>query len=530
MSTLDVAVIVLYLLAVLALSAALARGQRDAADYYVGGRQLPWWALGISTMATQSSANSFIGIPAFVALVPGGGLTWLQYELAVPLALWLVMVVLVPRLRGLGLISIYEYLELRFDRPTRRLLSAVFLVSRGLATGVALYAAAVVVQVCTGLPLPWSVLLMGCATVLYDVLGGMRAVVWSDVVQMVVLLLGLVVCLVAALQLVGGWQGAWAAVATAEPARLAAVQSGHGLGDGARAPLWGFVVGGLVLYVAYYGVDQSQVQRQLSASSVGQAQKLLLANALGRFPLTLAYAALGLALAAVLASSEALRAAVPAGRWDYLVPRFIELHLPAGLRGLLVAAILAAAMSSLDSALNSLSAATQRDFLAARLTERRPVLTARLTTLAWGLFIVGVALHAHQFSSNVIEGINRVGALFYGPLLAAFACGMLDARATGAAVRAGVAAGLGANLALFLAFGSDLFWMWWNISGLLVAVATVLLLGRLQPLRPVPPDTMWSWRDLAASLHATRWTAAGLFAYSAAMLAALLLMGVRPAS
>lgn len=528
MSPLDLAIVAAYLAGTLLLSAWLAGANVSPADYYVGSRNLPWWALALSTMATQSSANSFIGIPAFVALVPGGGLSWLQYELAVPLAILVVMVVFVPVFRGLGLVSIYEYLEIRFDRPTRLLLSGVFLVSRALATGVALYAAAVVVQVCTGLPLPWSVLLMGITTVVYDMLGGMRAVVWTDVLQMLVLLFGLVLCGVYAWSAAGGWEGVLAQVS---PARLEALQPGHGVGDGVRAPFWGFLVGGLVLYVAYYGVDQSQVQRQLSAANVAQAQRLLAANALARFPLTLLYAGLGLLLAAACARNEALRAAIPAGRLDFLVPRFIEMVLPAGARGLLVAAVLAAAMSSLDSALNSLSAATLRDFVGERGTPRHQLATARRVTLAWGVLITAIAMQAGSFASNVIEGINRVGALFYGPLLAAFACGILDRRATGPTVRAGVAAGLGVNLLLLLIAGPALFWMWWNVTGVLVAALTCSLLARAAPCqRPVTEvDGAVPLDQLVEQFMAVRGWAVGLLAYSLAMIALLAWFGAQKA-
>ncbi len=501
MSALDWAVIGVYLAATLGLSAWLARSQHDADDYYVGGRAMPWWALAISTLATQSSANSFLGIPAYVALVPGGGLNWLQYELMLPLAMVFVMLVLAPVFRGLALVSVYEYLERRFDRATRLFLSAVFLLSRGLATGVALYAAGVVVQVCTGLPLAWCVVLMGAATVLYDTLGGMRAVVWSDVLQMAVLLGGLAVCMGLALAAAGGWQGLLAA---SDPARLALVSPGHGLGDGARAPLWGFVVGGLILYIAYYGVDQSQVQRQLAARDVAGAQKLLVFNGLARLPLTLLYAGLGLALAAVYAGSESLRAAVPAERLDYLVPRFIELYLPAGLRGLLVAAILAAAMSSLDSALNSLSAATLRDFVQPRLRSPAQALSAsRWVTFVWGLLIIGFGLAVGDLASSVVEGINRVGALFYGPLLAAFVCGILDRRARGPAVLAGVTAGLVTNLALLQGLGAQLFWMWWNLSGLLLAALVTAGLSRLMA-PPAPAQLRATTLDAAALRQAWR--------------------------
>jgi SSS family solute:Na+ symporter len=527
----DWIVITLYLAATLGLAAWLARRQRTPEDYYVGGRTLPWWALAVSILATQSSANSFLGIPAYVALVPGGGMTWLQYELALPLAMLVVMLVLAPVLRGLALVSVYEYLERRFDRATRLTLSAVFLLSRGLATGVAVYAAAVVVQVCTGLPLAWCIVGVGGLTVVYDTMGGMRAVVWTDVVQMAVLLAGIVVCAVFAWQLAGGGAGILAAL---DPSRLAAVEWAHGVGDGARAPLWGFVLGGLVLYVAYYGVDQSQVQRQLSASDVAGAQRALLFNGLARFPLTLLYCGLGLAVGAVFVGHEALRAAVPADRLDYLMPRFIELVLPAGVRGLLVAAILAAAMSSLDSALNSLSAATLRDFvephlLGSRSADRHRLLASRLVTIGWGVAIVGFGLVVGDLATSVVEGINRIGALFYGPLLAAFGCGILDRRARGPGVLAGVAAGLLLNLVLAWGLGPQLFWMWWNISGLVAAVVVTWVVSRLMP-PPAPAQlqgTTLSWPALRASFAAGRRVYLGLLGYGVAMAAVAVGLGVR---
>jgi SSS family transporter len=504
------------------MSAWLARRQQSTADYYVAGRAMPWWALGVSTLATQSSANSFIGIPAFVALVPGGGLTWLQYELMVPVAMIVILVVLMPLLRGLQVISVYEYLERRFDRPTRLVLSAVFLLSRGLATGVALYAAALVVQVCTGLPLPCCIVIMGGVTVVYDSLGGMRAVVWTDVVQMVILLAGVAVCLAYAIALAGGPDQ----VLQAFPAeRLRTLQWAHGLGDGARAPLWGFVVGGLVLYISYYGVDQSQVQRQLSTTSVAGARRMLFLNGLARFPLTVLYVVLGLAVGAAFMQQEALRAAVHAGRVDTLMPRFIELYLPSGVRGLLVAAILAAAMSSLDSALNSLSASTMRDFIEHRVPEHRRVLAGRCTTLAWGVLITVFALAVGDLGGNVVEGINQVGAMFYGPLLAAFLAGALDRRARGPAVLAGVALGLTANLALVQALGAKVFWMWWNISGLVVAVLATMACSRLMPA----PDaarlagTTLARHELAQSWQASRREIRLLSFYSAAIFLILVL-------
>ena len=526
MTTLDWWVIGLYLAGTLGLSAWLARRQETAADYYVGGRTLPWWALAISILATQSSANSFIGIPAYVALVPGGGLTWLQYELMLPLAMIFVMLVLVPVLRGLGVISVYEYLERRFDRRTRWVLSIVFLLSRGLATGVALYAAALLVQVCTGLPLAWSIVVTGGITVIYDTLGGMRAVVWTDVIQMLILVGGIALCAAIAWNLAGGGS---AIVELQDPGRRAAIEWAHGIGDGARAPLWGFVAGGLVLYISYFGVDQSQAQRTLSATGIPGAQRALILNGIARFPLTVAYAGLGLAIGAVAMKEPALRDAIPPGRPDLLVPRFIELYVPSGARGLLVAAIVAAAMSSLDSALNSLSAATLRDFVEPHLGPARALRAGRLVTLVWGVAIMGFAGLASGLSTSVVESINRVGALFYGPLLAAFLCGILDRRARGPAVLAGVAAGLALNLWLAYAMSAQLFWMWWNVTGLVVAAGVTLLGSRLMAL-PMPEQLVGTTIDTAALRPAfgrQRGGVALLLAWAAGCAAVAFWLGVR---
>ncbi|MDP3615820.1 MAG: hypothetical protein Q8R98_28605, partial [Rubrivivax sp.] len=336
-----------------------------------------------------------------------------------------------------------------------------------------------------------------------------------------------VLCGSIAWNLVGG--GA-AIIAAHEPARLAAVEMAHGLGDGARAPLWGFVAGGLVLYIAYYGVDQSQAQRTLAATDVRAAQRALVFNGMARFPLTLLYAGLGLAIGAVLMQNETLRAAVPADRLDLMVPRFIELFVPPGLRGLLVAAILAAAMSSLDSALNSLSAATLRDFVEPRLrSPTHALLAGRLVTVVWGLLIVLFALGVGGMATSVVEGINRIGALFYGPLLAAFACGVLDRRARGPAVLAGVCAGLAANLLLANTLGAAVFWMWWNISGLVVAVFVTTVLSRLLA-PPLPAQLQGTTLDGAALRRGwtdSRGSVALLLIWAAAMAAVAFWLGVR---
>jgi SSS family transporter len=537
MAALDWVVVGGYVLAMMAMSAWLAGRQRNAEDYFVGGRNLPWWAVAVSTMATQTSANSFLGIPAFVALTEGGGVSWLQYELAVPLAMILVMIFLTPLFRELKLVSIYEYLELRFDRPTRLTMSATFLLSRALGTGILIFASGEVLAVCLGIAAWKCMLIVGVVTIIYDVLGGMAAVVWSDVIQMLVLLFGIVVCIALAL---GQLDGVGGVIEAHEAARLYALDPGHGLGDGARYPFWGFFVGGLFLYMSYYGVDQSQAQRQLSVPSVAAGRRSLVFNGLARFPLTLLYVFTGLVVGAYFFQSPELQAAV-GDQPNRLMPAFIVGELPTGARGLVIAAILAASMSSLDSTLNSLSAATIRDFIepgARRPLEARQLLRwSKLTTFGWGavITIFGLLLSYMASRDTVVEAINKIGSLFYGPILAAFLAGILDRRARGPAVIAGIVAGVGINLVLWQGWERALlepwwpgyqgvFWMWWNVSGLIVAIAVTTAVSRLLP-PPAPRQlegTTLSFRAIRQRERPHLATHLGLLAFFAVILAIIL--------
>ncbi len=486
MNPFDWFIIIVYLCAMIGLSIYLGRNQSNEEDYFVGGRKLSWWAVGLSTMATQTSAISFISIPAFVALKEGGGLTWLQYELAVPLAIILVMVLLIPFFRRLKLVSVYEYLEWRFGSSVRYLVSGVFLVSRGLATGVGVYASGIVLAVCLGIPLWLTILIIGVVTVIYDTIGGITAVVYSDVIQMVVLISGIIICIVYASDIVGGLDDVWASF---PEARRLAIDPSTGLrGTGASVPFWAFLFGGIFLYTSYYGTDQSQVQRELSAATTADTKKSLLLNGFARFPLTVLYVLLGMVMLAVFQNSPDLIERVPYDKPDYLVPQFILLYLPQGLRALIFASLLSAAMSSLDSALNSLSASTVHDFIASHLKKKnRLLLVSKLTTVAWGFLITGFAFLVGSISETVIESINKIGSAFFGPILAAFIVGVLSQKATAKSITTGILSGVGFNLFLWLSL-PGVYWMWWNMTGFLIAAGTsyfVCLFGLTTPARDV---------------------------------------------
>jgi len=488
MNSLDWFIIIFYLCGMIGLSIFLGRSQSNAEDYFVGGRKLSWWAVGLSTMATQTSAISFISIPAFVALKKGGGLTWLQYELAVPLAIILVMAFLIPFFRKLKLVSVYEYLEWRFGPSVRYLVSGVFLISRGLATGVGVYASGIVLSVCLGIPLWLTILIIGVVTVIYDTIGGITAVVYSDVIQMVVLISGIIVCIVFAANIVGGLDDVWASF---PEVRRIAIDPSTGLkSTEASVPFWAFLFGGIFLYTSYYGTDQSQVQRELSAATTADTKKSLLLNGFARFPLTALYVLLGIVMLAVYEISPELSASVPYNKPDYLVPQFILLFLPQGVRALIFASLLSAAMSSLDSALNSLSAATVHDFIAPCLKDKgRLLLISKLTTVSWGIIITGFAFLVGSISETVIESINKIGSAFFGPILAAFVVGVLSKKASARSITAGILAGVGFNLLLWLTT-PDVYWMWWNMTGFLVAAGVsflLSLLGSPPPFKDIAP-------------------------------------------
>lgn len=467
---LDLFVLGAYLAAIFGMSFAFARRQRTGEHYFLAGRAMGGSVLAASILANQASAISLVGAPAFVALRDGGGLVWLQYELALPLAMLLAIVVLLPAVRSVPGSSIYAYAERRFGRGTRRALAGAFLLSRGLSLGVILYASSLVLGEALGWPTDRALLLVGVAAVLYTSLGGIVADIWSDVLQLALLWGG---TLVAAVYVATRTGLHVLAALPAERARTL-VPEATGLGDGATFAFWPMLFGGLILYLSYYACDQSQAQRLLTARDDAQARRALVLNGLLRFPLVLTYCGFGLLLAGLLAVDPQLSAALEGRSPDALVPVFITTYLPVGLRGLLLAAILAAAMSSIDSALNSLAAVTLDDIFGLD-PGGQSVWLGRLTSLAWGAFAVVSGTLFARTGGGVLELVNQVGSAFYGPVLAVFALGALTRGATGRGAILGLTAGLATNLVL-ARFAPGVSWLWWNPAGFCVAAVVALAL------------------------------------------------------
>ena len=490
MSMLDWLVVAIYLLAMLVLAALLGRQQSSRKDYYLGGGRLPAWSLATSTIATQCSTNSLLGAPAFVGFVAGGGMIWLQYELAVPLAMLALMFLFLPMREG-AFISVYEFLEQRLGKSARLLASTSFQIFRGVATGVTVYGVALVITLLIDVSYTQAVLILMGVTIAYDVLGGMRAVVISDVVQ-IVLIIGAVLASLWLLTVeVGGLHLLF-------EQRTTALEFSWGLNHSGHYGFWPMLIGGLFLYIAYYGCDQSQAQRVLAAASPEATRRVLLLNGLLRFPLVLLYCLLGLALAAYAAQQDfvSLLPLQENGQRNFNLayPVYVLSTFPPGVIGLVMVGIFAAAMSSIDSALNSLSAATIEDYVkrSGERSERTLFIASKLATLGWGLFAVAFSYQVENIAPTVLEAINKIGSMANGPLLALFLLALVTPGVGERRAISGFVAGLLSNALLWM-FAPGVSWLWWNVSGALIALLVALIGSGVRvdwPGRLVPTGTV----------------------------------------
>ena len=518
------------------------RGTQRIEGYFLAGRALPWWAVGLSVMATQLSAITLIGTTGQGAT---DGLRFVQFYFGLPLAMALLGVTLVPLLRGAKVYTAYEYLEQRFGPRTRALTAFLFLGSRGLAAGTIIAAPGVVFSAVFGWPLAWSVALVGVPTVLYTMAGGIQAVTWTDVKQMFVIVAALVAVVAAILVQMPVSPGDALQIAGAT-GRLQVFDFSFSFSE--KYTFWSGLFGGTVLMMSYFGADQSQVQRYLAARSVGAAKTSLLVSAYWKIPLQACVLLLGVLIfafhqfqrppllfnpaheravqevraddyealqqrydeafalreAAAMRAVEAPNEAAAAQALDafrireaamqeirgealamaqdvtgerpedvnYVVPRFVLHNLPVGFAGLFVAAILAAAMSSVSSELNSLSTTTVVDFyrrwFRPEAEDAHYLAVSKAATAFWGLFACGVAVYAANLGS-LIEVVNRFGSFFYGSILGVFLLAMISsARAAGAVV--GLLAGMAA-VALVSVLAPEVEFLWHNVIGAGVVVA-----------------------------------------------------------
>ncbi len=485
-STLDAVVLVAYLAGVTALGIHLGRRQKDARDYFLADRSVPWWAICFSVVATETSALTVIS-------VPGTAYTsdfWLlQLTFGYLLGRIVVAALLLPRYFAGELTTAYALLETRFGLATRRFASVIFMVTRALADSVRVFAAAIPVTLITGLPYWQAILLTGVVTVLYTYVGGLRAVIWVDVVQMAIYTLGGLLALSILLRAVpGGWSGILQSAGVA--GKLRVVHLRGGFADATW--LWTGVVGGAFLSMASHGVDHLIVQRILAARSLRDARRAMIGSGI----LVIGQFALFLAVGAGLFAFYRGRAfAVP----DEVFPRFIVEQLPPGLAGLVVAGILAAAMSTVASSLNSLASATTHDLyapIARRVGDDAHLFrVGRRFTLAWAAVLIGGAILFHfvEQGTPVVVVALQIASFTYGGLLGGFFLAVLvpSARQRDAILGMGTAI-----LAMAALWGAQQFGLmpplvntlWFSLLGSLLTLVVGTTSARLRP--PPPADSL----------------------------------------
>ena len=475
LSITDWVIVVAYLIGMIGLSIYLSRGQKDQKDYYLGGNNTGAFPVAISIMATQCSTNSILGAPAFVAFSVGGGLLWLQYELAVPFAMIFLMIFLLPLFKRLQIISVYAYLEKRFGNETRTLLSIFFQLFRAFSAGVTVYGICIVIEYCTGISFFWSVAALGIVTVIYDSIGGMKAVIYSDVIQMVILYAAILFAIFISLDIVGGYE---AAIAAFDSQRLNAIDFSHTGFDGKDFAFWPMLIGGFFLYVAYYGTDQTQVQRQLSTKDAKGTNMSLFLNGILRFPLVLTYCFLGVCIGAYVVTNPEFLNELPLKanqepNYNLAVPIFVMQQFPIGMIGLFMVGLFSAAMSSLDSIINSLSATTMQDLVKGYFNDsmntKKEFYLSKVFTVFWGLLISVFAFFVGGISDSIIVSINKISSLANGPILGVFVMGILIKRINNLGAIIGLLSGFATNILLWV-YAPQVSWLWWNVTGCVSAI------------------------------------------------------------
>lgn len=468
---LDLSVLVAYLVGVTAWGAWLGRGQTGGTDYFLGNRELPWMAVMLSVVATETSTLTFLSLPGVAYL---GTLAFLQLTLGYLLGRLVISTILLPAYFRGELVTAYALLETRFGTGARRFTSAIFMVTRLLADSVRLFATAIPLALVTGWPYPVSIAVIGVLTLVYTYFGGIKAVVWVDALQMGLYLLGALIAAVALQSLVPGGWGEILSGAAAE-GKLAVLDFQTSLS--VPYTFWAGLAGGAFLTMGSHGTDQLIVQRLLTCKDLRASQRALVGSAFAVMAQFLVFLLVGLGLW-VFYQGRAFE------RSDEIFALFIVDHLPSGVTGLLIAGIFAAAMSSLSSSINSLASASAYDFWApakgAVGDEARTLRAGKAFTLLWAALLIAGAVVFIPLSrgTTAVEVALGIASVVYGGLIGAFALGVLSKRADERSAILGITLGIGAVMAIWLTIPDRVAWPWFALIGTSITFLVGSVAGR----------------------------------------------------
>ncbi|BDC51014.1 transporter [Bryobacterales bacterium F-183] len=480
----DLGVILAYLIGITVFGARFGKGQSTLKEYFLGGREAPWWAIAFSIVSAETSTLTVIGTPA---LAYAGDFGFLQVVFGYLLARILISVVFLPTYFRGEMYTAYEVMQRRFGVRIRKLTAGLFLVLRALAEGVRVFAISIVISIILGTGEMSSIVLIVALTLFYTFEGGMTAVIWTDVVQMFLYVIGAVISLIVILgQIDGGW---------AEVSRIGTELNKFRVFDFGfeltpefftkTYSFWAGVIGGCFLTTASHGTEQLMVQRLLSARDETESRKALLASWVVIFVQFSMFLVIGVCLF-VFYKQRGLAAPTPA---DRIYPEFIWNYLPHGIAGLVIAAILAAAMSNLSAALNSLASTTVMDFYKPMTGGRKPeefyLRIAKFATLGWGAALFGIALVARNWGSVLQAGLS-IASILYGSLLGVFLLGLLTKRTRENAAMVGMTVGF--VLMLYIKFFTPIAWTWYVLIGTSATFATAYLMSFVLAEKELEPN------------------------------------------
>lgn len=468
MRWIDLGVVAVYLIGITWFGARFKESQRSLKDYFLGGRNTPWWAIGFSIVSAETSTLTVIGTPA---LSFGGNFGFLQVVLGYLLARVVISLLFLPHYFRGELYTAYELMQRRFGLRLRRLTAGLFLLLRALAEGVRVFAISIVIAIILGTGEIPSIILIVCLTLFYTFEGGMTAVIWTDVIQMFLYIAGAIVSLFVIL---GEIRGGWAEVAAMAQAAGKFQLFDFSLGEAFFSrpySFWAGVAGGCFLTTASHGTEQLMVQRLLAARNEGDARKALFASWIViAFQFTL-FLLIGLILWVYYQQNGLPE---PPQK-DRIYPQFIWNELPVGVAGMIVAAILAAAMSNLSAALNSLASTTVMDFYKLGFPgkeEKHYLRLARLATLGWGGVLFAIGVWSRKVPSVLEAGLG-IASILYGGLLGVFLLGVLTRRVSEPAAMAAMTAGVASNLWVRFA-APEVAWTWYVLIGTTITAAAGL--------------------------------------------------------
>src|ERR1035438_337609 len=462
LNRIDLLIIAAYLAGITLFGLRFRKRQRTMRDYFLADRNIPWWAIALSIVAAETSTLTIISIPG---LAYDSNLTFLQLVMGYVVGRVIISFVLLPQYFRGELYTAYQLIERRFGPELRTVTAALFLLTRAAAEGVRVYAVSIVVSIALGTGEVASIAIITLLTLIYTFEGGLAAVIWTDVVQTFIYVGGTLVGLVTILHLVPGGWGSVAAIAEGlhkfQVFDASVLTHWPYFNFAKPYTLWAGLIGGAFFTTASHGTDQLIVQRLLAARNQRQSALALLSSGVAVFFQFALFLFVGVMLFAYYrVPSSAF------GRTDRIYPMFIVSRMPHGIAGLLIAAILAAAMSNLSAALNSLSSSSMMDFyLRYRPTanEGTRLRLARLATVGWALLLFGLAVLALHRGGRVVEVGLQIASVAYGALLGVFLLGVLTRRANQRGAMVGMACGFGVELYLWL--GTHVPWTWWVMIG-----------------------------------------------------------------